>query len=109
MLMERRRSARFRVDVPLVAFVDGRCRLFRAIDLSCEGALVQRSGARADRGPPLVHAVELQLGRGVPLRGLARTVWSGRELHAVRFVRLADADRLAIAEHLDALTRRRRG
>jgi len=55
----------------------------------------------------MVHNVELRLaGRG-PFRGVARTVWSSGDQHAVRFIELSDADRLDIAEHMDELRRAR--
>jgi hypothetical protein len=38
-----------------------------------------------------------------PLRALARPVWSFGTQQALRFVRMSDADRLTLAEHLDVL------
>ena len=76
----------------------------RAVELSVDGALLQR---RQRREPPLVQSLELDLG-GVSIATHARTIWARGELQAVRFVGLGEIDRLEIAEHLDRLERRRR-
>jgi len=89
----------------MTAYLDGTAYRFRAVDLSCSGALVQRP---LEQKPPMVHQVELQLGPQRRLAGLARTVWSGAKTHAVQFIGLSDVDRLEIAEHVDMLQNRRR-
>lgn len=105
--MDRRMGgARVRTDCPLTAYCGGAPQRFRAIDLSCSGALVQRR--LATRRPPAVHALELDL-KGRRLRTLARTVWVNQQQHGVRFIDLSDADRLEIAEHIDEERRRRLG
>jgi hypothetical protein len=98
--IERRRSARMRTDLPVVAYQDGMAHRVRAVDLSCSGALIQR---RSARHPPMIQRLELHLGGEAPVRGVARTVWSSGDLHAVRFVELDDVDRLDLAEHIDLL------
>jgi hypothetical protein len=103
--MERRRSARVRADVPVITHQDGVAHHARAVDLSCGGALIQRT---ADHPPPMFQRLELFLGGTVPVRGVARTVWADAGMCAVHFVDLSDADRLEIAEHLDRSSRRRR-
>lgn len=89
-----------RTDLPVVAYQDGMAHRVRTVDLSCNGALIQR---RSTRLPPMIQRMELHLQGRTPLRGVARTVWSSGDLHAVRFVELSDADRLDIAEHIDRL------
>jgi hypothetical protein len=41
-----------------------------------------------------------------PMRALARPVWTTGSQQALRFVRISDADRLSLAEHIDLLARR---
>jgi hypothetical protein len=101
--MERRRFARVRADVPLVANYNGFTERLRAVDLSAGGALVQRSGQIP---PPMMQRFEMQLETGRRIRGLARTIWSRRDCFAVRFVGMSDADRLEIAELVDRGERR---
>lgn len=98
--MDRRKSARTRADVPVIAYQNGTARQHRVIDLSTSGALIQRSGTWR---PPMVQRVELRLGGQRTVSGMARTVWADGGLHAVRFVNLSDVDRLDIAEHMDHL------
>jgi hypothetical protein len=40
------------------------------------------------------------------MRALARPIWALGTQRALRFVRISDADRLSIAEHVDLLARR---
>ena len=103
--MERRHGVRIRTDCALTAHREGVSINGRAFDLSAGGALI-RSAVR--RPPPMVQRLEISLGSAGGLETLARTVWSRKEWHAVRFVGLSDVDRLEIAEHLDAVQRRRR-
>jgi hypothetical protein len=58
-------------------------------------------------GTPLWIWLELELPERVrPMRALARPVWSAGSQQALRFVRIADADRLSLAEHVDLAARR---
>jgi hypothetical protein len=99
--MERRISPRALVDYPLTAIVDGHRHHCRAIDLSVNGLVFQRSKSLMERELSQVTAFELSLGGGRPIRVRARPVWSQERLQAIRFVSINDADRLTIAEHLD--------
>jgi hypothetical protein len=103
--MDRRRCARYRADLAVITYENGVAHRGRSLDLSCGGALLQRS---IDRAPPMLQRLELQLDGRHTVRGMARTVWSKRGTCAVRFLGLSDVDRLEIAEHLDraALARR---
>ena len=101
--VDRRASSRARTNLPMTAYVDGIPRSYRAIDVSCSGALVERSALRS---PPTIHHIELDLGGEKPLKMVARTVWTEGMHHAVRFIGMADADRLEIAELLDRLHHR---
>jgi hypothetical protein len=96
--MERRRFARVRADIPMVAYQNGFTERLRAVDLSAGGALVHRAGQSP---PPIMQRIELRLETGRRVRGLARTIWSRRGYFAIRFVGFEDADRLEIAEQVD--------
>jgi hypothetical protein len=96
--LDRRRDTRIRSGLPFTIYVDGTARECRALDVSVSGALVERP---SQRPPPLVHRVLLTLDDGQQIEALARTVWSDETTHAVRFVQMAEFDRLEIAEHLD--------
>jgi hypothetical protein len=102
--MERRGGSRALVDVPVSAFVDGHRHACRAIDVSPTGMLYERTRSLATRLPYELGVFELRLG-GLPIPLRARTVWIRDRLHAVRFVVVHDVDRLAIAEHVDAIAR----
>ncbi|MBI4950653.1 MAG: hypothetical protein HY908_01335 [Myxococcales bacterium] len=107
MTIDRRfEGQRLQADCSLTLFVDGSGRAARTLDLSCGGALVHE-GRVARRGLPLVCPVELRLGGGASIQGLARTVRSGGGRHALRFIGMSEVDRLEIAEHLDRLRQRR--
>jgi len=103
--MERRRSARVRADIPVITYQDGVALRARALDLSCGGALIQRT---ADHPPPMFQRVDILLGPSRHVQGVARTVWAQSGMCAVHFVGLSDADRLEIAEHVDRAERRQR-
>ena len=102
--MERRRSARVRADVPVIAYQDGVPLRARAVDLSCGGALIQRT---AEHPPPLFQRLELLLGPSRAVSSVARTIWAEHGMCAVHFVDLSDVDRLEIAEQVDRAGRRR--
>jgi hypothetical protein len=80
--------------------------------LACRGIEVSPSGIVIDSGlgrfgTPLWIWLELELPERVrPMRALARPVWTTGSQQALRFVRISDADRLSLAEHIDLLARR---
>jgi hypothetical protein len=80
--------------------------------LKCRGIEVSPSGIVIDSGlgrfgTPLWIWLELELPERVrPMRALARPVWTTGSQQALRFVRISDADRLSLAEHIDLLARR---
>jgi hypothetical protein len=80
--------------------------------LSCRGIEVSPSGIVLDSGlgrfgTPLWIWLELELPERLrAMRALARPVWTTGSQLALRFVRISDADRLSLAEHIDLLARR---
>jgi hypothetical protein len=103
--LERRHGIRMPSHFHVTTHCDGRRQYCLGLDLSPSGALVRRSSFAP---APLVQRLEIELGGRLVL-GAARTVWSRGELQALRFVGMADVDRLEIAEHLDRLVRLMRG
>ncbi|NLE86353.1 MAG: hypothetical protein GX607_08135 [Myxococcales bacterium] len=106
--MERRVGLRGRTDFQVLARSGELGQLCRGIEISPSGIVICR-GRPVDRwrDEPLYLQLELRLPeRVVPLRALARPVWSFGSHQALRFVRISDVDRLTLAEHLDLLHHR---
>lgn len=123
--MERRLSARLRVDLPAWSFEQGPeadpqpqvirrviRRPCRVVDLSPGGMLVLRdrgaSRAHADEEDPEVNGVgayEVSIPGARPVRARARTVRREGGLYAVKFIVIHDIDRLNIAEAMDRGTK----
>ena len=98
--MDRRRSGRALVDLPTCAIVAGFRHVGRVLELSSSGVVLERPPGLSDAsltGVPL----ELHLGGAGPLYARATPVWGYEKRLAMRFVGIADADRLRIAEYLD--------
>src|SRR5690606_3888541 len=100
---ERRGAARVRVNAAVTGLFGRRRHRWWLREISASGALVLRGAAPR---PASLHRLEIDAGRGEPLRVLARTVRSVGTFHAVRFVGLADVDRLELAEVIDGLQAR---
>jgi hypothetical protein len=100
--MERRVSLRARTDFKVIAR-EG------SLGSHCRGIEISPTGIIIDRGRPIVRRdegvlVRLELMLPERLRAVlavARPVWSFGTQQALRFVRISDADRLTLAEHLD--------
>jgi len=77
----------------------------RGIEVSATGIVIDSGLSRL--GTPLWIWLELELPERVrPMRALARPVWAAGSQQALRFVRISDADRLSLAEHVDLAARR---
>lgn len=102
--MERRVGLRGRTDFRVITrngALSARC---RGVELSATGIIVDRGRPVLPRDMPLVLFLELQLPeRLTPLFAVARPVRSFGTQLALKFVRISDADRLTLAEHLDVL------
>jgi hypothetical protein len=102
--MERRIGLRARTDFGVMARDGTRRSRCRGIEVSSTGIILDR-GRPIGRGESsFLMGLEIRLPERVqPLRALARPVWSFGTQQALRFVRMSDADRLTLAEHLDVL------
>jgi hypothetical protein len=71
------------------------------------GIVLDRRRSIAITDMPLLLGLEMRLPeRVIPLRAMARPVWTFGTQQAFHFVRISDVDRLTIAEHLDLLCMR---
>jgi hypothetical protein len=100
--MERRVGLRARTDFGVITRRGARLARCRGIEVSSTGIIVDRGRAQRHEEMGLLVNLELNLPERVsPLRALARPVWSFGSQLALRFVRISDADRLTLAEHID--------
>ena len=105
--MERRVSLRARTDFSVIKH-DGSFRArCRGVELSSTGIIVanptRRSGQKQRDERMLVGLELLFPERHRPVRAVARPVWAFGAQQAFKFIRMDDADRLTVAEHLDVL------
>jgi hypothetical protein len=103
--MRRQVGLRARTDFRVTARWGARSLRCRGIEVSPTGIVVD--GGLPRHGAPLWVWLELELPERVrPMRALARPVWSLGSQQAFRFLRISDADRLSLAEHVDLAARR---
>jgi hypothetical protein len=75
---------------------------YRGVELSPTGIVVDRGRPIEARDDELFVKMEIQLPERLrPLMAVARPVWSFGTQQAFKFVRMNDADRLCLAEHVD--------
>ena len=104
--MRHRFSLRARTDFRVTARWGGRKAACRGIEVSSSGIVVDGGRLPADGGPLWVW-LELELPERLrPMRALARPVWTIGRQQGFRFVKISDADRLSLAEHVDLAARR---
>jgi hypothetical protein len=104
-VMRRRVGLRARTDFRVTARWGARSLRCRGIEVSPNGIVVD--GGLPRHGAPLWVWLELELPERLrPMRALARPVWTLGSQQAFRFVRISDADRLSLAEHVDLAARR---
>jgi hypothetical protein len=104
--MERRVGLRARTEFPVLERDGGFSYWHVALDVSPGGMMIDRE-AHADQRRQTLLQLELHLPElAAPLRVLATPVWADGSLQGLRFVGLDDADRLTLAEQLDALSLR---
>ena len=103
--MDRRVGLRTRTDFRVLAQRGSLCSQYRGIDVSPTGIVIDRGRPIADFDWPLLQRLELQLPEYLkPVRALARPIWSCESRQAFKFVRIADVDRLILAEHVDFMS-----
>ena len=104
-----RLAERARTDFRVRASCGPRIGEYRGVDVSTTGILIDRGRPIEARDAPVFVGLEMHLPeRRVPLCAVARPVWAFGSQQALKFVAIDDADRLALAEHVD-LQRRRSG
>ena len=100
--MERRVGLRGRTDFKVIAHDGILASHCRGIEVSPIGIVVDRGNPVHARHERVVLRLEIQLPeRSRPIYALARPIWSRGTHQAFSFVRMSDADRLSLAEHLD--------
>ncbi len=103
--MRGRVGLRARTDFRVIAKSGSRRAHCRGIEVSSSGIIIDRGRNAPD--VPFYQWLELYLPERLrPLRALARSVWNEGTQQALKFVRISDADRLSLAEHLDLQSRR---
>jgi hypothetical protein len=102
--MERRVSLRARTDFEVISHDGILAANCRGIEVSPMGIIVDRGRPISSRHQRVILKLELRLPeRCRAILALARPVWSRGTQQAFRFVKMNDADRLTLAEHLDLL------
>jgi hypothetical protein len=103
--MDRRVGLRTRTDFRVLAQRGSLLSQYRGIDVSPTGIVLDRGRPIGELDWPLLMRLELQLPEYLkPVRALARPIWSFESKQAFKFVRIADVDRLILAEHLDFMS-----
>jgi hypothetical protein len=103
--MDRRVGLRTKTDFRVLAVRGPLRSQYRGVDVSPTGIVLDRGRLINERDWPLLMRLELQLPEHLkPVRALARPIWSHDTQQAFKFVRIADVDRLILAEHLDFMS-----
>jgi len=103
--MDRRVGLRTRTDFRVIAQRGSLRSQYRGIDVSPTGIVLDRGRAISELDWPLLMRLELQLFEYLkPVCALARPIWFVDTQQAFKFVRIADVDRLILAEHLDFMS-----
>jgi len=103
--MGRRVGLRTKTDFRVIAERGPLCSVYRGVDVSTTGIVLDRGRLIGELDWPLVQRLELQLPTHLKtVRALARPIWSNETRQAFKFVRIADVDRLILAEHLDFMS-----
>ena len=103
--MDRRVGLRTRTDFRVIAQRGTLRSQYRGIDVSPTGIVLDRGRPIQEADWPLTLRLELQLPEYLkPVRALARPIWASDTQQAFKFVRIADVDRLILAEHIDFMS-----
>lgn len=105
MPLRARLALRARTDFPVRAHEGSFTTHCRAIELSPTGILVDRGRATEGLHPGTLLELDLELPGRAPLHTYARAVWAFGTQQALKFLAMADADRLSLAEYVDRLAR----
>lgn len=105
--MERRIGVRARTDFSVMSSGGLFVQRLRAVEVSGTGLVVSDRIPLEGTHRPLVVKLRIQLPeRKRPIFALARSVRTYGYQEALRFIEIADVDRLTLAEHIDVLHRR---
>jgi hypothetical protein len=100
------RGLRGRTDFSVITRDGSLASRCRGIEISSSGIVVDRGRMLSSRDQRVVLELEIRLPElHFPVRVLARPIWHLGTQQALKFVRLSDADRLSLAEHVDGLNR----
>ncbi|MEB2314085.1 MAG: hypothetical protein OZ921_13685 [Sorangiineae bacterium] len=100
--MERRFGFRARTDFGVVAREGTLSAHCRAVELSSTGIVLDRGHPVQPRDERILIPLELRLPeRHRTIRAIGRHVRSFGSRQCLKFIRIHDADRLSLAEHLD--------
>ncbi len=103
--MDRRLGLRARTDFRVIAARGLIRSLYRGVEVSPMGVVLDRGRPIGELDSPLLMRLELVLPEYLkPVRALARPVRSFGTQQAFKFVRITDVDRLILAEHLDFMS-----
>ena len=104
--MRGRVTQRMRTDCAVVAREGALASACRGVDISSTGIVVDRGRPVGERDERLLVDLEISFPERLrAVRVVARPVWSSGTQQGFRFVRMSDADRLDVAEHVDHLDR----
>jgi hypothetical protein len=102
--MKRRDGLRARTDIGVVARDGNLVSHCRGIELSAGGIVLDRGRPVTARDDRIFLQLELRLPEHFrPIVTWARPIWASGHRQALKFLRVSDADRLSLAEHLDLL------
>ena len=104
--MQRRFGVRMRTDLRVIERSNASVVLCRGIELSPTGILLDRGQQSTGRSSSMFVHLEVVLPeQSRTIRVVARPIWRRGSQQALKFIRISDADRLSLAEHLDLLER----
>lgn len=105
--MKRRFGVRMRTDLQVIERSNASVLQCRGIELSPTGILLDRGRQSVARTASIFVHLELVLPeQSRTISVVARPIWKRGSQQALKFIRISDADRLSLAEHLDLLERR---
>ena|SRR5450432_2102990 len=103
--MDRRVGLRARTDFRVIAQRGPWLSDYRVIEVSPTGVVIDRGRPIGELDSPMLIRLELRLPEHLkPVRALARPIRFFGTQQAFKFVRIADVDRLILAEHLDFMS-----
>lgn len=103
-MLHHRNTPRAQTDLPVTVYADGYLFDCRAVDLSTQGVRIASLGGLEHHAARPFYLVEFPIVGGSAV-ALARPAWWQGGEAAFHIVAMADCDRLALAEKMDAATK----